>query len=93
MALNIDFARGAAVDQLAAEDTEAAVWDASNWDEVAWPQIITTLTEWSVTEGLGTWASARMSGAVSDDLADLPGQPLTLQVNGFQVQFLPGGLL
>jgi hypothetical protein len=93
IALNIDFARGADIDQIALSESTQALWDVASWDQDVWPEVVQILTDWIAVDGLGTWASIRMAGNVTEALADSPGNPLTMQVNGFQVQFLPGGIL
>lgn len=93
IALNIDFARGATVDPIASDVGDRALWDVARWDQDTFPIVQSILTDWLSVAGLGTWASIRMNGLVSEAAEDITGQNLTMQVNGFQVQFLPGGML
>lgn len=93
LALNVDYSRDVEVDQVATEVDPAALWEVAGWDGGPWPTVVTIQTDWVSVSGLGYCASIRAKGSVGSEIGDIPGQPLMLQLNGWDLLVRDGGLI
>jgi hypothetical protein len=91
IALNVDFSQDVEVDQIAIEIDQAALWDVANWDAGTWPQVVSIQTDWVSVSGVGYCCSIRAKGTVEDTIGDIEGQPLVLQINGWDLLVKDGG--
>ncbi len=90
IAFNVDFQTDAPISTSETMASVAALWDVALWDEGLWVGL-TTLTDWTSVTGLGYCASIRV-------VVDLVGPEtgfgeIVLQVNGFDLLFVPGAFI
>lgn len=69
-----------------------ALWDTAIWDVDTWGTTRSMLTDWTGVSGMGYCASIRMKGSIQAQ-AGGASRTLLLQLFGFDMQMLDGGLL
>jgi hypothetical protein len=93
LALNIDFARNAAIASLSVAADTLALWDVALWDAGVWPETSRVITNWSAVEGEGFVASIHMQGAVTLGAGGDASQPVVFQINGWDLQVIDGAFM
>jgi hypothetical protein len=73
----------------ASENLSAIFWNEFEWDEANWPADRLVSQEWQAINAVGTCAAVRMR-VVAESTSS---EPITLQVNGFDLIFQRGGFL
>lgn len=92
LGINVDFQTDGEMSPI--DFTEASIvslWNSAIWNTSLWPGDVTA-SQWASVNGIGRYASIRMTVDVPWDGTTLLA-PLALQLNSFTVSFETGGLL
>lgn len=90
--VDVDFKVGAPIATVSEITNVGTNWGEGVWGEFMWASSTISVSDWISVSGIGQCAAVDMvlTVAVPEISA---GQPITLQVNGFNLMFKPGGIL
>jgi hypothetical protein len=91
LAINTDFGRNAPGSTVTFSQGGAAQWDVAQWDVDVWPQEQALIAHWQTVDGHGNCASIRMTGNVEAASGE-DDRDFTLQINGWDLMFIPGAI-
>jgi len=90
IAVNVDFQDNAPLSQAGSFFPGSAIWDVALWDVASWSGQLTVSDDWKSISGIGYCASIRMFVEIS---TGAPIEPVTLQINSFDVQVEDGAYI
>jgi hypothetical protein len=93
MSMNIDFARGTAVNALTIAAGPVSLWGSAIWGLSLWSSGARSVLDWTSQAGEGYCAGVRMTGGLTADALTSPSSPAVLQINGFDVLVMDGGFV
>lgn len=93
LAVNVDFSNDATVDVISTQQSSSDQWNVALWDGGTWPEVNQITTDWISVAGMGYSASITMEGLVVAGMNTDESQPVTFQINGWDMLVIDGAFI